>query len=252
MFGTLAYRMIDKARNETPADSTLTPPRAVQNSQEVNLLLEMLPYVAPGDASQEALAVLNSQNLGTDSKIGTGDWWGLTRKKLELLQSTKDWTSLYSVTKELLPKGDEVKEEPAQDGKAPLKSDAGRGDDWLVWSGFVESAGKLYDAGDKEVSKAALKTILDHRESPAGKASRNGDLALVKFSSLFHDKKDGPEGTPTLLEALQQYFDKIGTKVCCFEDIQTYAEMLEESEKQDFVKYIEGHLANMSDADEVG
>ena len=102
MFGTLAYRMIDKARNETPADSTLTPPRAVQNSQEVNLLLEMLPYVAPGDASQEALAVLNSQNLGTDSKIGTGDWWGLTRKKLELLQSTKDWTSLYSVTKELL------------------------------------------------------------------------------------------------------------------------------------------------------
>jgi N-terminal acetyltransferase B complex non-catalytic subunit len=251
--------MIDKARNDTPADTTIIPARAIQTSQEVSLLLELLSYVAPGDANKEALDVLNSENLGVDSTIGGGDWWGLARKRLDLLESTEDWRSLFETCKTLLPKpqkaaetngnGEASKDEEKSDEKP--EGVQGRGDDWRVWDGFVLAAGKLYDDGDKPVAKESLEKILEHRKAlPAG-SSRHGDLALVKFSSLFHDKNDGPEGTPTLLEAVEEYFVNTGNKSCCFEDIQVYLEMLEDSEKKDFLKYVEGKVERLPEENEV-
>jgi N-terminal acetyltransferase B complex non-catalytic subunit len=262
LFGTLAYRMIDKARNDTPADTMVIPARAIQTSQEVNLLLELLPDVCPGDASKEALDVLNSKNLGVDSTVGSGDWWGLARRRLDLLEKTKDWRTLFDTCMALLPKPEdkavEAKEsaEEADGVGESAKKEAegvqqGRGDDWRVWDGFVTAAGKLYDDGDKSVAKESLQKILEHRKALPTGSTRHGDLALVKFASLFHDKNDGPEGTPTLLEALQEYFVNTGNKSCCFEDIQNYLEMLEEVEKKDFLKYVEGAVAELPEGTEV-
>ncbi|KAF8539658.1 N-acetyltransferase B complex non catalytic subunit-domain-containing protein [Trichophaea hybrida] len=259
LFGTLAYRMIDKARNDTPADTTVTPARAIQTSQEVSLLLELLSYVSPGDANKEALDVLNSKNLGVDSTIGGGDWWGLARKRLDLLESAGDWRSLFETCKTLLPKpqnaaetngnGETMKDDEKKSDEKP-EAVQGRGDDWRVWDGFVLAAGKLYDDGDKAVAKESLEKILKHRKALPTGSSRHGDLALVKFSSLFHDKNDGPEGTPTLLEAVEDYFVNTGNKSCCFEDIQVYLEMLEGSEKKDFLKYVEGKVEKLPEESE--
>lgn len=265
--------MIDKARGDTPADTTLIPARAIQTSQEVNLLLELLPYVAPGDADKEALEILNSKNLGVDSKIGEGDWWGFARRRLDLLERTKDWRTLFETCKSLLPKPPPPPPPPAEanggeaeaskekngggghgkgQGKAGRPDGVqGRGDDWRVWEGFVLAAGKLYDDGGKGVAKESLEKILEHRKALPPGSSRHGDLALVKFSSLFHDKNDGPEGTPTLLEALQEYFVNTGSKSCCFEDIQVYLEMLEDSERKDFLKYAEGAAEKLPGENEV-
>jgi len=253
--------MIDKARTDTPANTAVIPPRAIQTSQEVNLLLELLPYVSPGDAAKEALEVLNSANLGVDSTVGSGDWWGLARKRLDLLENTKDWRTLFETCISLLPKTDVVaepngnaeaakKDEENKDAK-PDAIQQGRGDDWRVWDGFVMAAGKLYDDGDKTVAKESLEKILKHRKGLPTGSSRHGDLALVKFSSLFHDKNDGPEGTPTLLEAVEEYFVNIGSKSCCFEDIQKYLEMLEDSEKKDFLKHVEVIVEKLPEGSEV-
>ena len=255
--------MLDKARKDTPTDTTDTtaiPARAIQTSQEVNLLLELLPYVSPGDANKEALEVLNSKNLGVDSKIGAGDWWGLARKRLDLLEASKDWRTLFETCMALLPKpvtaveangnGDGAKKETAKDAKSEA-APQGRGDDWRVWDGFVLAAGKLYDEGDKGIAKESLAKILKHREGlPAG-SLRHGNLALVKFASFFHDKNDGPEGTPTVLEAVQEYFVNTGNKTCCFEDIQNYLEMLEASEKKDFLKFVEARVEKLPAGTEV-
>ncbi|KAI5812471.1 N-acetyltransferase B complex non catalytic subunit-domain-containing protein [Pyronema omphalodes] len=254
MFGTLAYRMIAKARDDTPADTSTIPAKAIQTSQEVNLLLELLPYVAPGDAAKESLDVLNSKNLGVDSVIGRSDWWGLARKRLDLLEETKDWRALFNSCGSLLPKPEDAVvaegngEAKKEDGAAPPAQ--GRGDDWRVWDGFVTSAGKLYDDGDKSVAKESLDKILAHRKTLPTGSSRHGDLALVKFASLFHDKNDGPEGTPTLLEALQEYFVNTGNKSCTFEDTQKYLEMLEDCEKMDFIKFVEGKLQSLPEETE--
>lgn len=249
--------MMLKARNETPVDATVIPPRAIHTSQEVNLLLELLPYVSPDDASKEALEVLNSKNLGVDSAIGSGDWWGLARKRLDLFESTKNWRALFEACNDLLPKsmaavtsnGDAEKGEEKKDDKS--ESAQGRGDDWRVWDGFVTASGKLYDEGDKSIAKESLEKILNHRKFLPTGATRHGDLALVKFASIFHDKNDGPEGTPTLLEAVQDYFVNTGNKSCCFEDMQTYLELLEKSEKQDYLKFVEGKVEKLPESNEV-
>jgi len=253
--------MIDKARTDTPVNTAVIPPRAIQTSQEINLLLELLPYVSPGDAAKEALEVLNSANLGVDSMVGSGDWWGLARKRLDLLESTKNWRALFETCISLLPKantvteangnGEEVKTDKEKRDPKPDAIQQGRGDDWRVWDGFVMAAGKLYDDGDKTVAKESLETILEHRKALPTGSSRHGDLALVKFSSLFHDKNDGPEGTPTLLEAVEEYFVNTGSKSCCFEDVQKYLEMLEDSEKKDFLKYVEAAVEKLPEENEV-
>lgn len=253
LFGTLAYRMIEKARNDTPADTTVIPARGIQTGQEVGLLLDLIPFVVSEEPGKKALEVLESKNLGVDSTVGKTDWWGLARRRLDLLEELGEWKVLYKICKGLLPKRDqEKKEEEKQNGDSAHKQEiSGRGDDWRVWKGFVDAAGKLYDEGDKEVSKEALEQILEHRKFAASGTSRNGDLALVKFASLFHDKNDGPEGTPTLQEAIEGYFDRICTKTCCFEDLQEYLEMLEDVEQKDFLRHVSSHISAMPEETEV-
>lgn len=261
--------MISKSRNDTPQETTVVPPRAIQTSQEVNLYLEVLPYVAPdtATATKEALELLSSSNLGVDSKIGSGDWWGLSRRRLDLLEESGDWNQVWKECEELLrgvetkakekANGEVKNEETAvakTDGIAPAvegEETKGRGDDWRVWEGFVKSAGELYNQENKSQGTKALEVILSHRIAATAGTVRNADLALVKFASLFHDHHEGPEGTPTLLEACKEYFTRTGTKSCCFEDLQNYLEMLETSEKAEFLVFVENHVADMDKDDEV-
>jgi N-terminal acetyltransferase B complex non-catalytic subunit len=272
LFGQLAYRMISKSRTDTPTDTTVVPPRAIQTSQEVGLYLEVLPYVAPDSATatKEALELLSSSNLGVDSKIGSGDWWGLVRRQLDLLEESGNWMEVWKACESLLhgvevkakesaaakTDGEAVANEVAKktDGAAVPETEGetkGRGDDWRVWEGFVKAAGELYNQENKDQGNKALEVILQHRETAKTGTSRNADLALVKFASLFHDHHEGPEGTPTLLEACKEYFTRTGTKSCCFEDLQNYLEMLEMSEKKEFLGFVEKHIEDMDADDEV-
>ncbi|RPA91322.1 hypothetical protein L873DRAFT_1794936 [Choiromyces venosus 120613-1] len=267
LFGTLAYKMLAKSRDDTPLDTTVVPPRAMQTSQEVNLLLELLAYVSPDAASKEALELLDSKNLGVDSKIGAGDWWGLARKRLEVLEGSKDWKALWEVCRELV-KDEKKKEDEAavtengeekktngeenavakKDGADDEVATKGRGDDWLIWKCFVKAVGELWNSGEKEPGKIALEIILAHCSASA--TTRNPNLALVKFSSVFHDEHGGPEGTPTLLEACKEYFTKTGTKSACFEDLKVYLEMLEETETEEFLKFVAKRISGMSEETE--
>ncbi|PWW76161.1 hypothetical protein C7212DRAFT_363414 [Tuber magnatum] len=269
LFGMLAYKMMAKSRDDTPIDTAVVPPRAIQTSQEVTLMLELLAYVAPLTANKEALELLDSKNLGVDSKIGGGDWWGLARKRLEVLEESKDWKVLWEVCKELVKDKKKKEDEAAltenengtngegdaaakKDGAAPGDEVAtkGRGDDWLIWECFVKAVGELWNSGEKEPGRAALEIILTH--CTASSAARNPNLALVKFSSVFHDEHGGPVGTPTLLEACKEYFAKTGTKSACFEDLKVYLEMLEETETEEFLKFVAERISGMSEETEKG
>ncbi|KAL7273222.1 mitochondrial distribution and morphology [Rhizina undulata] len=268
LFGMLAYKMISKSVSDTPADTTVIPPRAIQTSQEINLFLELLPYVSPSAATTESLKLLNSGNLGVDSKIGSGDWWGLVRKRLDLLEESKNFQGVFDATATLLEgqKQEDAEEKENGDGEKETngESSCGHGcshdhqeeepkprtDDWRVWDGFVTSAGELYHQSIKEPGIKALETILAHRASATDANSRNADLALVKFASLFYDKENGPEGTPMLLEACKEYFVKTGEKSCCFEDLERYLQMLDEGQQKEFLMYIGGIVDGLEESDE--
>ncbi|RPB22029.1 hypothetical protein L211DRAFT_840124, partial [Terfezia boudieri ATCC MYA-4762] len=247
LFGMLAYRMIIKARDEVPpeANNTLLPPRAIQNAQEVHLLLSVITLASPQqsarDRALEALSILNSKNLGLESAIAKGDYLGLLRKKLSLLQEVGKWGVLWEFCGGLLQKA-RVPEESAK-SELPMI-----GDDWALWENYLNATMELLTAKgdlpaglDKESLKTAtLKTVMRYvRPRDGKKATRNSELALVKLASLFHrQEEEGPEGTPKLVEACKRYFDSVGSKNCCFEDLGRYVEMLNGEEQEELLSYL--------------
>lgn len=191
----------------------------------------------------EALAVLDSKNLGLESAIAKGDYLGLLRRKLGLLREVEKWDSLWEFCGELLRKAREP-----ESGKKEEKSGLPKiGDDWALWDNYLDATDKLLNGTigegmDKESLKAeTLKTVLGYVEPEEGKkATRNSQLALVKLASLFHSQKGAgaPEGTPSLAEACSRYFEGVGSKNCCFEDLGRYVEMFDEAEQEEFLTYL--------------
>jgi hypothetical protein len=86
---------------------------------------------------EEALEILDSDNLGIRSTVAKGDW-SFVRQKLELLEEQGLWKSEWDFCKMLLDKaspedsGDKIGENPT----APNAM----GDDWKVWQGFLTAA----------------------------------------------------------------------------------------------------------------
>ncbi|KAF8416699.1 N-acetyltransferase B complex non catalytic subunit-domain-containing protein [Tirmania nivea] len=253
LFGMLAYRMIIKSRDEVPpeANNALLPTRAIQNAQEVHLLLSIIacasPQQSPRDRALEALSILNSKNLGLESAISKGDYLGLLRKKLSLLNEVGKWHVLWEFCGGLLQKA----REPEEFAKSELPM---IGDDWALWENYLNATGELLVAkGDlpdgvdrKSLKLETLKTVLGYVQIGDGKkATRNSELALVKLASLFHgQEEEGPEGAPKLVEACKRYFDTVGSKNCCFEDLGRYVEMFREEEQQEFLSYLKSKETN--------
>ncbi|KAF8453935.1 N-acetyltransferase B complex non catalytic subunit-domain-containing protein [Terfezia claveryi] len=247
LYGMLAYRMIIKAKDEVPpeANNTLLPPRAIQNTQEVHLLLSIITFASPQqsarDRALEALSILNSKNLGLESAIAKGDYLGLLRKKLSLLQEVGKWGVLWELCGGLLQKA----REPEEFAKSELPM---IGDDWALWENYLNATLELLTAKgdlpaglDKESLKATtLKTVMRYvRPQDGKKATRNSELALVKLASLFHrQEEERPEGTPKLVEACKRYFDSVGSKNCCFEDLGRYVDMFNEEEQEELLSYL--------------
>lgn len=88
----------------------------------------------------EALAILDSQNLGITSSIAKGDW-SLIRTKLDILEDDGEWQVEWEYSKSILETafegtGDALNGDAADDQGA-------NGDDWRVWQGFINASGKL-------------------------------------------------------------------------------------------------------------
>ncbi|KAF8468823.1 N-acetyltransferase B complex non catalytic subunit-domain-containing protein [Kalaharituber pfeilii] len=262
IYGKLAYTMIMRAKKEVPpeAKNLLIPARAIQNAQELHLLLSAISICSPAPTktarAQEALDILSSTNLGLDSAIAKGDYLGLLRKKLSLLWELKKWDMMWVMSGEILRKARDAPKE-GSGGEVP-----GIGDDWALWDGYLCAAGELVSGSiceaDGEASQLTLPQGLDKEgikfetwktlclylpPSSTKSMTRNSELAFVKFSSLFHGTNaepllPAPDDTPTLLDMCIRYFDNVGDKNCCFEDLGRYVEMLDEGEQANFLSYL--------------
>ena len=137
------------------------------------------------------------------------------------------------------------------------------GDDWALWDNYLVAARELLmgDRGlpggrDKMSFKAeTLKTVTDYISGEGKTGTRNSELAMVKFASIFHAKEGeplysaAPEGTPSLVNACKRYFDQIGDKNCCFEDLGKYVEQFDEAEQDEFLVHLKGKIDGHPDAE---
>lgn len=109
----------------TSQKELLSPPRAIQNSEELLLLVQILE--SQGRHS-EITKVLDSENLGLSSRIAQNDWT-LVGVKLHSLQKAEMWAEGLSYTKALLAIPKDENERKALQER----------DDWAIWALLVAS-----------------------------------------------------------------------------------------------------------------
>ncbi|KAF9884168.1 hypothetical protein FE257_002226 [Aspergillus nanangensis] len=218
LFGTLAYRMVSKAAESVPSDpkELLSPPRAIQSSEELLLLIKIFESQ---ERHAEILKILDSENLGLSSRVIQNDWT-FVGVKVSSLEKAESWTEGLAYARSLLsiPSNDEER-------KALQERD-----DWVVWSLLVKAARGI----DTPETTAEVQNFINEfiRFEPK---SRNAQLAHLDL--LDWTFESGSANAEDLVCACEGYFDSNKHKLYCFGDLLAYLPKLDESSRLRFVKY---------------
>ncbi|CEJ59380.1 hypothetical protein PMG11_08005 [Penicillium brasilianum] len=200
LFGTLAYRMISKAAADVPEGSQLlSPPRAIQTSEELRLLIRI--YENQGRNS-EVVKILDSENLGLKSRIVQNDSAFLGYKAFNLGVS-KMWAEGISFVRDLYT---------VPDDKEKLKA-LRELDDWSIWNLLVQATEHTNTPGTAAETKKFTEEFV-----AASPKSRNA--ALAGLDAILCGIESGDMTRDDLLPACQKYIDNHIHKLYAFNDIR--------------------------------
>ncbi|KAH8693616.1 putative cytoskeleton organization protein [Talaromyces proteolyticus] len=225
LFGTLAYRMISKAADSVPSDpkELLSPPRAIQTTEELFLLIKIFQSQ---DRNDEILKILDSENVGLKSRIVQNDWF-FVREKLICLGKAEKWTDGFEYAKEFLS--------VPEDGDSAQNLLKER-DDWEVWNLLLSSVKKINTEETTQESFEFLQKFV--KRFPK---SRNSHLAQLDF--LLWRLESGALSQSEYLAACQEYYDANSSKLYCFDDMRKYALHLSPDQITKLVEYALGKAA---------
>ncbi|KAJ5907744.1 hypothetical protein N7495_000426 [Penicillium taxi] len=207
LFGTLAYRMITKAAADTPIDSpahSQNQSYGIESVEEVLLLMEILKSQ---DRSEEAVRILDSDNVGLNSRILQKDPI-LLIDKAKHLGSSKQWDKASSFVKTLYTVPVDPKDESARKAITAV-------DQWAIWEVLAQSTKFIKEP---EFAADTLKFIDKFLEFDP--KSRNASLArlnVVYFSIL-----NGSSTADDLVLVCQRYWDQHKDKLYAFSDMQHF------------------------------
>lgn len=229
LFGTLAYRMVSKAADSVPSNpkELLSSPRAIQNAEELFLLIRIFESQ---DRHTEIVKILDSPNLGLSSRIVQNDW-SLIREKLLSLEKAGLWAEGLSYARELLTlPSDEAERRALQER-----------DDWNVWNLLVTATQNL----NALETTAETQKFIDEFIKLEPK-SRNAHLALLdlvqwRVQSTSIKSQD-------LVTACQEYFDRNRHKLYCFGDLRKYVTTLDRSDLLQILEYTAKSVENEDDS----
>ncbi|KAL2215610.1 cytoskeleton organization protein [Thermoascus aurantiacus ATCC 26904] len=223
LFGTLAYRMISKAADSVPSDpkELLSPPRAIQTSEELLLLIKIFELQG---RHVEVLSILDSENLGITSRIVQNDW-SFVRAKLHSLEKAEKWAEGLAFAKSLLGTSDE----------AALKER----DDWAVWSLMLSAIQKIDSPDAVQDVQTFIEEFIERQPK-----SRNAQLA--RLDMVHWRVQSGAQTADDLLSACQLYFDRNSNRLYCFEDLQKYLVALGKDLVSKFLDHVSSHVDEQS------
>ncbi|KAJ5176236.1 uncharacterized protein N7482_002113 [Penicillium canariense] len=200
LFGTLAYRMISKAAADVPAgNQLLSPPRAIQTSEELRLLLQI--YENQG-RNAEAVKILDSENVGLTSRIVQNDTAFLGFKASNLAAG-KMWEEGMSFVRNLYAVPDD------EDKRKALREL----DDWNIWNLLVKATENIKTPG------IALETV-KFVEKFIEFSPKSRNAALARLDSIICGINGGEMTEEDLLPACQKYIDSHIHKLYAFNDIR--------------------------------
>lgn len=122
--------------NSVAQNELLSRPRAIQTLEELLLLSAI--YKHQGFV-REALAILDSPNLGILSTVGKSNW-SLVREKLDLLEEAGMWQEEWDCCRTMLERANPNNRDTAEPQRDALAS---LGDDWRLWTGLIISSQKI-------------------------------------------------------------------------------------------------------------
>lgn len=154
--------------NLVAQNELLSPPRAIQTLEELLLLLAI--YKHQGYV-REALAVLDSSNLGILSTVGKSNW-SLVREKLDLLEEAGMWQEEWDYCRTLL---ENAQPRNKKDGtEHNLDALASQGDDWRLWTGLIVSSQEIATSASVSLRLLCVaRTDTSRFQEPASNGGRN-------------------------------------------------------------------------------
>ncbi|KAJ5787175.1 hypothetical protein N7457_002165 [Penicillium paradoxum] len=211
LFGTLAYRMISKAKDDVPSNPTesSSPPRAIQTAEELLLLVRVFESQ---NRDAEIVEVLNSKNAGLDSRIVNNDGTFMSAK-VSCLKSAGLWEEGHSYVMSLLAVPEEEAERKALHER----------DHWRFWDLLITATRHL------ENSSGLLSDTQQHIEKfiEFSPKSRNAHIALM--DTVLMGLKRGESTEDDLFAACQRYFDQNKRKLYAFNDLRGVLETCEDT-----------------------
>ncbi|EPS28723.1 hypothetical protein PDE_03669 [Penicillium oxalicum 114-2] len=200
LFGTLAYRMISKAAADVPENPQQTsPPRAIQSSEELRLLIKI--YEAQG-MNSEVVKILDSDNLGLKSRVVQSDNAFLGFKASNLV-AAQMWEEGIAFVKNLYAiSNDEERLKALREI-----------DDWSIWSVLVSATKNAKTPG-----VAANSEKFAEEFSRLMPKSRNA--ALARLDIIVCGIQSGETAAGTLIPACKEYIDNHIHKLYAFNDIR--------------------------------
>ncbi|KAI2680984.1 hypothetical protein DTO013E5_8853 [Penicillium roqueforti] len=202
LFGTLAYRLAQKAVAEVPSNPTelLSPPRAIQTAEELLLVVRILESQSRW---AEIVQVLNSENTGLSSRIVNNDRTFMLAK-VTSLGAAELWEEGHSYVKGLLT----VPEDEAE------RKTLHERDDWKYWNLLILAVRRL------EKSPGLLSDTQQHIEKfiEFSPKSRNAHIAIMDI--VLTGFKRGERTEDDLVIACQRYFDQHKHKLYAFKDLR--------------------------------
>lgn len=216
--------------------------RAIQTVQELRLLIQI--YESQ-QRFTEVVKILDSKNLGLDSRIVQNDQVLINLKAVNL-GAGKMWDEGIAFAKQLYTIPDDEKEQ-----KAIIERD-----DWKIWNLLVESTRnssvpglvlKLFQ-NIQTNSNGFYRVVAETREFiekfiEFNPKSRNAALALIDATVVGIQK--GENSSDHLLSACYKYLDNHKHKLYAFEDIRTVLDG-----NKDHMAEVLNHLSDIKGEDD--
>ncbi|KAK7885662.1 hypothetical protein LTR67_010013 [Exophiala xenobiotica] len=207
LFGTLAYRMMSKAAETTPADQEeiLSPGKAISTPEEVSLLVQVLN--STGHA-QESVKLLQGNSLHAQSRIGKQDPQLILSLLLGSLKESQQWQEAISACHGLL-------------SKAEYQSDD------RIWNLWLKALSELASDDLREQARELLDSVCSIRP-----IIRAAYMARMKFLQA----ETGDSALDDLLRTCNEYAAAFSQKAFCFDDMKAALGRLDKERSDDFRK----------------
>ncbi|KAL8709120.1 MAG: hypothetical protein Q9220_006141 [cf. Caloplaca sp. 1 TL-2023] len=226
--GKLAHKWCAKAAEDTPLHKDGVRYRSLSDTAhgqvtEVNKELKngrvlrtprdvlfLLDVYESENQHEEALAILDSNRTGIQSRIGKRSW-SLVLRKIKLLEYLQNWPVLFRYCFEILNEAGPQNESPEKHGFGEF------GDNWSIWTAMVNAASRhrtanfdIADCDNRQLRNTICAMMLARKH-----------LVLLEDNELSRLKSHA-----ALAEDCFTYFALHGGKTFCFSDLKWYLNVL--------------------------